>query len=77
MMMEKTMAVDMDEKKAEESCFITDSCVDARGLPDDCFELKTFRKFRDEVLLQSFKEKKMLKGSINGYSKNGFHLVLI
>jgi hypothetical protein len=29
------------------SCFITTACVAARGLPDDCFELQTLRRFRD------------------------------
>ncbi len=28
-------------------CFISTACVVARGLPDDCLELKTLRTFRD------------------------------
>jgi hypothetical protein len=28
-------------------CFITTACVEAKGLPDDCYELETLRAFRD------------------------------
>lgn len=31
-------------------CFLTSACTAARGLPDDCYELQTLRKFRDEWL---------------------------
>ena len=31
-------------------CFLTSACVEAKGLPDDCYELATLRKFRDEYL---------------------------
>ena len=31
-------------------CFLTSACVEAKGLPDDCYELTTLRKFRDEYL---------------------------
>ena len=31
-------------------CFLTSACVEAKGLPDDCYELRTLRKFRDEYL---------------------------
>jgi hypothetical protein len=31
-------------------CFLTTACVERAGLPDDCFELSTLRRFRDEVL---------------------------
>ncbi len=31
-------------------CFLTSACVEAKGLPDDCYELVTLRKFRDEYL---------------------------
>ncbi len=33
-------------------CFLTTACVDFAGLPDDCFELATLRRFRDEVLMR-------------------------
>ena len=28
-------------------CFLTSACVEAMGLPDNCFELMTLRRFRD------------------------------
>lgn len=28
-------------------CYLTSACVEAKGLPDDCYELTTLRKFRD------------------------------
>ena len=31
-------------------CFLTSACTEAKGLPDDCYELTTLRKFRDEYL---------------------------
>ena len=40
------------EQKCEppEGCFITTACCETLGLPDDCFELRTLRRYRDEVL---------------------------
>lgn len=35
---------------SSDGCFLTSACVEARGLPDDCYELTTLRKFRDEYL---------------------------
>lgn len=32
-------------------CYITTACVKALNLPDDCDELQTLRKFRDEYML--------------------------
>lgn len=31
-------------------CFLTSACTEARGLPDDCYELTTLRAFRDEYM---------------------------
>ncbi len=31
-------------------CFLTSACMEAKGLPDDCYELTTLRRFRDEYL---------------------------
>lgn len=31
-------------------CYVTSACVEAMGLPDDCEELTTLRKLRDEWL---------------------------
>ena len=33
-----------------EGCFITTACCEALGLDDDCFELRTLRRYRDQVL---------------------------
>jgi hypothetical protein len=32
------------------SCFITTACCDVLGLPDNCFELRALRRYRDEIL---------------------------
>lgn len=31
-------------------CYLTSACVEAKGLPDDCMELTTLRRFRDTWL---------------------------
>ncbi|MBR3059841.1 MAG: hypothetical protein IKG89_04435 [Oscillospiraceae bacterium] len=31
-------------------CFLTSACVEAMGLPDDCYELNILRSFRDNYL---------------------------
>lgn len=36
----------------EAGCFLTTACAEFAGLPDDCFELSTLRRFRDNVLMQ-------------------------
>jgi hypothetical protein len=40
------------DKKCEppEGCFITTACCETLGLDDDCFELRSLRRYRDEVL---------------------------
>lgn len=38
------------EKRTKSGCFITTACVEAKGLSDNCFELETFRTFRDEYV---------------------------
>ena len=30
-------------------CFLTTACCEVLGLPDDCFELRTLRRYRDET----------------------------
>ena len=35
------------------NCFMTSACVDFMGKPDDCEELETLRKFRDEKLTKT------------------------
>ncbi len=34
----------------EGGCFITTACCEVLGLDDDCFELRTLRRYRDQVL---------------------------
>ena len=41
-----------DEKK-KSGCFISTAACQFKGLPDNCFELQTLRKFRDEHLLST------------------------
>lgn len=31
-------------------CFLTSACTEAKGMSDDCYELTTLRRFRDEYL---------------------------
>jgi hypothetical protein len=42
-------------------CFITDACVQAMGLPDNCRELQTLRWFRDNYLQKSREGRKIIK----------------
>ena len=39
--------VHFPEKISNESCFITTAVCDSFGKPDNCYELTSFRKFRD------------------------------
>jgi hypothetical protein len=41
-----------DECVSPEGCFITTACCDVLGLDDDCFELRSLRRYRDEVLVK-------------------------
>jgi hypothetical protein len=46
------LATRYDEGKCTppEGCFITTACCEVLGLDDDCFELRTLRRYRDTVL---------------------------
>jgi hypothetical protein len=44
---------DDNECTSPEGCFITTACCESIGLDDDCFELRTLRRYRDEVLAQT------------------------
>lgn len=35
------------DRDSSGGCFLTSACTEARGLPDDCYELTTLRAFRD------------------------------
>ncbi|MBO4359654.1 MAG: hypothetical protein J5822_02130 [Eubacteriaceae bacterium] len=37
---------------SDEGCFLTSACVNARNLPDDCYELTVLRNFRDSYVRQ-------------------------
>jgi hypothetical protein len=39
-----------DQCTPPEGCFITTACCEALGLDDDCFELRTLRRYRDDIL---------------------------
>lgn len=39
------------ETSSSGGCFLTSACVEAMGLPDDCVELTTLRRLRDEWLV--------------------------
>jgi hypothetical protein len=50
------LARDFDVKKCTppgEGCFLTTACCEVLGLPDDCCELETLRRYRDLVLAAS------------------------
>ena len=38
------------KNESSSGCYLTSACVEAKGLPDDCYELTTLRRFRDEWL---------------------------
>lgn len=40
-------------QESDEGCFITTACVNYFGLDDNCYQLQTLRKFRDNYLLKS------------------------
>ena len=42
-------------------CYLTSACTEAMGLPDDCEELMTLRKFRDEWLAEQPGGKEMIQ----------------
>ncbi len=48
-------AADEDESAQSQGggCFITSACCEGLGRPDDCWELRTLRRFRDDVMLAS------------------------
>lgn len=42
-------------------CFLTTACCQHKGLPDDCHELQTMRRFRDEKLMTTDFGKEMIR----------------
>tara|TARA_R110002096_G_scaffold33080_1_gene95786 strand:- start:286 stop:762 length:477 start_codon:yes stop_codon:yes gene_type:complete len=45
----------------KKGCFLTTAACELRGLPDNCTELTTLRRFRDEVLLFSQDGRSLVK----------------
>ena len=39
--------------QSSRDCFLTSACVEAMGLPDNCYELSTLRRFRDGYMRNS------------------------
>lgn len=44
----------------KKGCFLTTAACDLRGLADDCHELVTLRRFRDDILLGSPEGRKLV-----------------
>lgn len=42
---------DFEVDEGNSGCYLTTACVKSKGLSDDCIELSTLRKFRDEYIL--------------------------
>jgi hypothetical protein len=53
--------INPQNKSEEGNCFLTTSCVKYFGLADDCYELETLRKFRNDYLLKSSKGRKLVQ----------------
>lgn len=51
---------DPPEEKSSSPCFISTACIKAKGLPDNCNELKILREFRDNYLLKSREGEKLV-----------------
>ena len=56
-----TTEVSTDTNAEAGTCFLTTACVEARNLPDDCYELTTLRNFRD-TYVQDLPEGKAIIG---------------
>ncbi|MEM1589803.1 MAG: CFI-box-CTERM domain-containing protein [Candidatus Bathyarchaeia archaeon] len=48
-------------QKPTSGCFITEACIQAIGLPDNCPELQTLRQFRDNHLQKTKEGRKIIK----------------
>lgn len=49
------------EGSGSTGCFLTTVCCEMRGLADDCYELSTLRRYRDEVLKASEKGQQLVE----------------
>lgn len=50
MLLPKRHQLDPTNSSNNGGCFITEACCRSMGNPDDCYELQTFRNFRDKWL---------------------------
>ena len=48
-----------DNITADQCCIVT-ACIKTKGLPEDCYELKTLRSFRDEYVKTLFDGKEIV-----------------
>lgn len=58
--------IDKIEDWFKDICCFTNACLIAKGLPDNCFELETLRRFRDNELLKTNEGKDL----VNKFYKN-------
>lgn len=49
------------EKPSDDGCFITTACVKYYNLNDNCYELQTLRKFRDNYLSHTDENKLLIR----------------
>lgn len=49
------------ESRGSSGCFLTTACCQYKGLPDDCYELTTLRRFRDDYLLHTSEGKRLVE----------------
>lgn len=45
----------------DSGCYLTTACISAKGLPDNCLELRTLRNFRDNQLAQTLQGRRDIK----------------
>ncbi len=50
-----------DSNSSGSSCYLTTACINARGLADNCLELKTLRNFRDKILMKDYAGRKAIR----------------
>ena len=56
----RARAMGYTPQEDEGTCFITTAVCKSLGKPDDCYELKTFRKFRDDWLINQLDGKSLI-----------------
>lgn len=50
-----------DNSSDGSGCFLTSACIQYYGLNDDCYQLQTLRKFRDNYLLQTYEGRALVQ----------------